>query len=173
MNRFRVLRNERGLSLRGLEIKTGINYSSLAKFENETREPGLDDLKTLANFFQVSIDYMICFKAYDIFVLDEESNILFKINEELYSYLKDKDSIYYNNDKRCINFNKIIGGDDVHNVGALLFELCRINNIDKVFDKNDSKLDDFNMAFNVDDPIEFNFESIEKLNDIIKKAGLN
>lgn len=168
MNRFKVLRNERGLSLRGLELKTGINYSSLAKFENETREPGLDDLKTLAKFFQVSIDYMICFKAYDIFILDEESSLLFKCNEEFYIYLKDNNAIYYNNDIRCISFNKILG-EGYSNIGSLLYELCRIQSIDEVFDKDIPKLEDFNKTCNDDNPIELNFNIIEKLKDIIKR----
>lgn len=168
MNRFKSLRNERGLSLRGLELKTGINYSSLAKFENETREPGIEDLKTIAKFFEVSIDYMLCFNAYSIFIIDEACNILFKMDEVFYNYLKNNDAIYYNdNDNRCINFKKIFG-NNTSNIAELIVEIQRIKNIDRLFDKNEASIDEFNDAYYFKEPIELNFKLINDIKEIIE-----
>lgn len=105
---------------------------------------------------------------YDIFILDEESNILFKCNEEFYIYLKDNNAIYYSNDIRCICFNKILG-ESYNNICSLLYGLCKIKSIDEVFDKEITKLEDFNKACNDDNPVELNFNTIEKLRDITKR----
>ena len=168
MNRFKLLRNERGLSLRGLELKTGINYSSLAKFENETREPGIEDLKTIAKFFEVSIDYMLCFNAYSIFIIDEASNVLFKMDEVFYDYLKNIDAIYYNDkDNRCISFKKIFG-NNTSNIADLIVEIQRINNIDKLFNKKEASEDEFKDAYYFKEPIELNYKLINDVKKIIE-----
>ena len=168
MNRFKSLRNERGLSLRGLELKTGINYSSLAKFENETREPGIEDLKTIAKFFEVSIDYMLCFNAYSIFIIDEDYNVLFKMDETFYEYLLNIKAVYYNNsDHRCINFKKVFG-EGCPNIANLMVEIQRIKNVDKLFDKNEASIDEFNDAYYFKEPIELNFKLINDIKEIIE-----
>ena len=170
MNRFKFLRNERGLSLRGLELKTGINYSSLAKFENETREPGIDDLKTIAKFFEVSIDYMLCFNAYSIFILDESTNILFKMDNDFYEYLKSIDAVYYNKkDNRCINFEKIFG-KEYSNVALLMEEIQKNKNMDKLFNKDKVSEDEFKEAYYFKEPIELNIKLINEVKDTLKTA---
>ena len=67
MNRLKELREERGYSVRGMEIKTGINYNSICKYEKETRDPSTDTLKKLSDFFEVTIDYMLCHSSYCLF----------------------------------------------------------------------------------------------------------
>ncbi len=56
--RLKELRNERGLSLAKLEALTGISASSLSQYENDIYEPDLFTLRKLANFFDVSLDYL-------------------------------------------------------------------------------------------------------------------
>ena len=158
MDRFKFLRNERGLSLRGLELKTGINYSSLAKFENKTREPGIDDLKTIAKFFEVSINYMLRFNAYSIFILDESTNILFKMDNDFYEYLKSIDDVYYNNnDNRCIKYKKTFG-KEYSNVSELMKETQKIKNMDKLFNKDKVNEYEIKEAYYFKEPIKLNIK---------------
>lgn len=59
MLRIKELRNERGLSLRELSEQISISYSSLGKYERGEQQPSIDTIVILANFFHVSIDYLI------------------------------------------------------------------------------------------------------------------
>jgi len=59
-NNLRKLRKERGLTQVGLQMKTGIEQSLLSKFETGERIPPTDVLILLADFYDVSIDYILC-----------------------------------------------------------------------------------------------------------------
>lgn len=59
-NNLRKLRKERGLTQIGLQMKTGIEQALLSKFETGERIPPTDTLVLLANFYDVSIDYILC-----------------------------------------------------------------------------------------------------------------
>lgn len=59
MNRLRELRNKSGLSLRELDEATGIDYSSIAFYERGTRHMSNRAQKILADYFGVSIDYLL------------------------------------------------------------------------------------------------------------------
>lgn len=58
--RLRELRTEKGLTQIELGEKVGINYSTLSDYERGNKtDPYISTLRTLANFFEVSIDYLI------------------------------------------------------------------------------------------------------------------
>jgi transcriptional regulator with XRE-family HTH domain len=59
MNRLRELRTEKNLSLRELAEKLELSYSSVGKYERDEAQPSFDILFKLADFFDVSIDYLI------------------------------------------------------------------------------------------------------------------
>ena len=59
-NNLRKLRKERGLTQISLQMKTGIEQSLLSKFETGERIPPTDALMILADFYGVSIDYILC-----------------------------------------------------------------------------------------------------------------
>lgn len=59
-NNLRKLRKERGLTQVGLQMKTGIEQALLSKFETGERIPTTDVLILLADFYDVSIDYILC-----------------------------------------------------------------------------------------------------------------
>lgn len=59
MLRIKELRNEQGLSLRELSEQISISYSSLGKYERGEQQPSIDTIIILANFFHVSIDYLM------------------------------------------------------------------------------------------------------------------
>lgn len=59
-NNLRRLRRERGLTQISLQMKTGIEQSLLSKYETSERIPPTDALLILADFYGVSIDYILC-----------------------------------------------------------------------------------------------------------------
>ena len=59
-NNLRVLRKEKKLTQLSLQMKTGIEQALLSKFENGERVPPTEALMRLADFYDVSIDYILC-----------------------------------------------------------------------------------------------------------------
>ena len=59
-NRLKELRKSKKLTQVGLQMQTGIEQALLSKFENEERVPPTETLLLLAEFYNVSIDYILC-----------------------------------------------------------------------------------------------------------------
>lgn len=59
-NNLRKLRKSYGLTQIALQMKTGIEQALLSKFENGERIPPTDTLIRLADFYNVSMDYIMC-----------------------------------------------------------------------------------------------------------------
>lgn len=59
-NRLRELRKNRGYAQVSLQMQTGIDQALLSKFENGERIPPTETLFCLAEFYNVSIDYILC-----------------------------------------------------------------------------------------------------------------
>ena len=59
-NNLRKLRQERGLTQVALQMQTGIEQALLSKFENGERTPPTETLLVLADFYDVSLDYILC-----------------------------------------------------------------------------------------------------------------
>ena len=59
-NNLRKLRKERKLTQVALQMNTGIEQALLSKFENSERTPPTETLMILADFYGVSIDYILC-----------------------------------------------------------------------------------------------------------------
>lgn len=59
-NRLKELRKSRKYTQVSLQMKTGIEQALLSKFENEERIPPTETLYKLAEFYNVSIDYILC-----------------------------------------------------------------------------------------------------------------
>ncbi|MGN1025300.1 MAG: helix-turn-helix domain-containing protein [Faecousia sp.] len=58
--RLRQLRKSRGYTQIALQMKTGIEQSLLSKYENGERIIPTETLLKLAEFYDVSIDYILC-----------------------------------------------------------------------------------------------------------------
>ena len=58
-NNLRNLREQKRYTLRELSEKTGVNYASLSRLENLNQDFTGEQLKTFADFFKVSIDYLL------------------------------------------------------------------------------------------------------------------
>ena len=59
-NRLRELRKGRKLTQLSLQMKTGIEQALISKYETGERIPPTETLVTLADFYNVSIDYILC-----------------------------------------------------------------------------------------------------------------
>lgn len=58
--RLKELRKSRGYTQISLQMQTGIEQALLSKFENGDRIPPTETLVRLAEFYNVSIDYILC-----------------------------------------------------------------------------------------------------------------
>lgn len=56
--RLKALRSERGVSLGKLEKAVNITASTLGDYENDNKNPSIERLKRLAEFYGVSLDYL-------------------------------------------------------------------------------------------------------------------
>ena len=59
MNRLKELRLERGLTLKYMELGTGISFTTLNGYENNYRQPKLATWELLANYFDVDPEYLV------------------------------------------------------------------------------------------------------------------
>lgn len=59
-NNLRFLRKQKKLTQIALQMHTGIEQSLLSKFETGERIPPTETLLILAEFYNVSIDYILC-----------------------------------------------------------------------------------------------------------------
>ena len=57
--RIKSIRDELGLSQIKVSADTGIHQSYLSKYENGTLEPSLEQLGILANYYEVSVDWLL------------------------------------------------------------------------------------------------------------------
>lgn len=58
-SRISSLRKQKGLSQQELADRLNVSKSSIAMYETEKREPDFEILERLAEYFSVSIDYLI------------------------------------------------------------------------------------------------------------------
>ncbi|KQU24037.1 hypothetical protein ASG65_19065 [Bacillus sp. Leaf13] len=80
--RIRQLRKEKGMTLRELSDELGIPFTTLGNYEREDRQPNFETFEIIADFFDVSIDYLAGRKeqrTYDEYVFHND----FKNLEEL------------------------------------------------------------------------------------------
>lgn len=57
--RLKELRNKKGITQISLQMQTGIEQSLISKFESGERVPPTETLMILADFYNVSIDYIL------------------------------------------------------------------------------------------------------------------
>ena len=59
-NNLKALRRKKGLTQIALQVQTGIDQALISKYESGDRIPPTDILIRLADFYGVSIDYILC-----------------------------------------------------------------------------------------------------------------
>lgn len=99
MIRLRELREERGLNMSQVARAVGLKYTTYISYEKGEREPNSEWLIKLAQFFDVSIDYLIGFS--DIKKpatnsdgtdgkYEEIKDVLFQLNQQNSELLKEQ-----------------------------------------------------------------------------------
>lgn len=58
--KLKELREEKGLSQQALAMKLNISQSTVGMWESGKREPNFETVKQIADFFKVSVDYLLC-----------------------------------------------------------------------------------------------------------------
>lgn len=58
-NRLKELRKQKNLTQISVQMQTGIEQALISKYENGERVPPTDVLMKLADFYQVSMDYIM------------------------------------------------------------------------------------------------------------------
>ncbi|MBQ8533323.1 MAG: helix-turn-helix transcriptional regulator [Clostridia bacterium] len=59
MNNLRKIRKERNFTQIAIQMQTGIEQALLSKYETGERVPTTENLIILADFYNVSIDYLL------------------------------------------------------------------------------------------------------------------
>lgn len=59
MHNLKKLRKEKGLTQQYLAEKFNLSQQSIYKYENDLAEPDISTLKSMAGFFDTSIDYLV------------------------------------------------------------------------------------------------------------------
>lgn len=62
--KLKELRLEKGLSQKEVSTALGLTRSAFTNYENGYREPSLETLKKICQFFDVSADYLLGLKNY-------------------------------------------------------------------------------------------------------------
>ena len=57
--RLRELRLARKMSQQRLAIELSMSQNTISRYENGEREPGIDELIRIADYFNVSLDYLL------------------------------------------------------------------------------------------------------------------
>ena len=57
--RLRELRLERNMSQQRLAMELSMTQNTISRYENGEREPGIKELMRIADYFNVSLDYLL------------------------------------------------------------------------------------------------------------------
>ena len=77
VNRLKELRQSKGLTLDDIEKATGINRGTYSNYENGITEPKLQVWEKLADYFDVSVPYLLGFDD------DSDCNITIKLDKDV------------------------------------------------------------------------------------------
>lgn len=158
MNRIKELREERGLTVRKLSELIGIQYQSINRYENEVRDISTDLLKVFASFFEVSIDYLLMYSGYYIYL--KYNNVTLKVNHDNYNLLIKQRLIYFDDhNHRCVDLNKLIGLDENIDYSELIIELHRCSLINDFFDKNNLSVVSEEIVDKINNDVEITLDS--------------
>lgn len=81
MNNLKKLRNEKHMSQMDLANELDIPQSTYQQYEAGIHEPGFDMLKTLADYFHVSVDYLMGHTPVRSSLTDEDIELAALIRE--------------------------------------------------------------------------------------------
>lgn len=83
MNRIRDLREDRDLRQSDLAAATGIDQRTISNYETGKSNPDSDALIRLADFFNVSIDYLVGRVQQDFYYSQNKKKVIENIQQSL------------------------------------------------------------------------------------------
>ena len=83
MNRIRDLREDRDLRQSDLAAQTGIDQRTISNYETGKTAPDMYALIKLADFFDVSIDYLVGRTKYDLYSAEKRIKCIENIQQQL------------------------------------------------------------------------------------------
>ncbi len=86
--RLHQLIKEKGMEQRAVATILGIKITTFNGYANDTREPKIETLKSIADFFGVTVDYLIGHS-------DEKNPNLNHLSQELNSFVRDPENVRY------------------------------------------------------------------------------
>ncbi len=92
-NRLKQLRNEYGILQKDLAEQLNLSQQTISLYESNKRQPDYDTLRTIAEFFNVSTDYIL-----GITNIKEPMNIISDVSDEY--ELNEKFKTYYSSKER-------------------------------------------------------------------------
>ncbi|AYC10418.1 HTH-type transcriptional regulator ImmR [Ligilactobacillus salivarius] len=107
MDRIKELRKEKGLTLKKLSYYTRIPISTLSSYEKGERKPKIDNLTSLANFFDVSVNYLMGIGVSRFDFCD------YLISKYYIDYKKEKDTPLFSELSEYVNrgaFKRVVKG---------------------------------------------------------------
>lgn len=136
MNKIKFLREELNLTTREISAIFSLSSSVISKYENEIRDLNTAVIKRLADYFHVTIDYLLCHHHLGLYVYYENSDLQLVITEKDYLKYKSEGLIYYIDNKRYINVNKKLDLPSSYDLSKLLDMLASYDDLEK-FIQND------------------------------------
>ncbi len=58
--RLKEVRKSRGISQLKLAMDLNTNQNTISRYETGEREPGINELIKIADYFNISVDYLLC-----------------------------------------------------------------------------------------------------------------
>ena len=58
--RLKEVRKSKGISQLKLALDLNTNQNTISRYETGEREPGIKELIKLADYFDISVDYLLC-----------------------------------------------------------------------------------------------------------------
>lgn len=120
---LRKLRKQKGLTTYQVADQLNVTQATISRYENSLQEPSLNLLCDFADFYGVSLDYLLKGEENGIIITVEEYKILMQIK-----------SVLTNLENRYENLNKSINIQADNNSGTII-----VGNHNNVGDKNDDK----------------------------------
>lgn len=94
-SRLRALRKEKNITLEQMAENLNTNKVTLSRYETGIREPKQETLNILANYFNVSVDYLFCRTDEKNAISQEGQADVIKVLDHVMSDFKNRENVMF------------------------------------------------------------------------------
>lgn len=105
MNNLRFLRKELNFNVEKVVDNFSFGPSTLNQYETGYRSPNPENIKLLADYFMVTLDYLLNYSKFGLYVINKETGIKSILFEDDYIKYRDLGLIEYKENIRYINID--------------------------------------------------------------------